>query len=100
MKFFIIILISFAGFSAAFSQDLDSLTVKDTVNSDSGEIVTPEIKVDAQRDFMRVEDDKTIFDISKMKEDPGPNALELMRKIPMLTVENETILLRAVLQRS
>lgn len=94
MKVFLIILISFVSFSAAFPQNSDSLTVKDTVNSDSGEITTPEIKVDAQKDFMRVEDDKTIFDISKMKEDPGPNALELMRKIPMLTVENETILLR------
>lgn len=55
---------------------------------------TDVINVDAQKDFIRMEDDKLIYDISKMKIDPGPNALELMKKIPMVTVEGENVLLR------
>jgi hypothetical protein len=38
-----------------------------------------------------MEDDKAVYDISKMKIDPGPNALELMKKIPMVSVEGENV---------
>lgn len=89
MRVFLIILLSAIFFCKSYSQTSDSLNTKDSVKS-----VTPEIKVEAEENFMRVEDDKTIYDISKMKMDPGPNALELMRKIPMVTVENENVLLR------
>lgn len=55
---------------------------------------TDVINVEAQKDFMHMEDEKIIFDISKMKIDPGPDGLELMKRIPMVTVEGETVLLR------
>ncbi len=55
---------------------------------------TDVINVEAQKDFMHMEDDKMVYDISKMKIDPGPNGLELMKKIPMVSVEGENVLLR------
>lgn len=99
MRIFFIILLSVICFCRSYSQTDDSLSVKDSLSiknslKDSIEVITPEIKVEAEENFMRIEDDKTIYDISKIKMDPGPNALELMRKIPMVTVENENILLR------
>ncbi len=61
----------------------------------SGKITSTDvINVEAQKDFMHMEDDKMVYDISKMKIDPGPNALELMKKIPMLSVDGENVLLR------
>ncbi len=55
---------------------------------------TDVINVEAQKDFMHIEDDKMVYDISKMKIDPGPNGLELMKKIPMVSVDGENVLLR------
>ncbi len=55
---------------------------------------TDVINVNADKDFMHMEDDKMIYDISKMKINPGPNALELMKKIPMVSVDGENVLLR------
>lgn len=68
--------------------------LSDTVFLSPKITTTDVINVDAQKDFIRMEDDKLIYDISKMKIDPGPNALELMKKIPMVTVEGENVLLR------
>ncbi len=55
---------------------------------------TDVINVEAQKDFMHIEDDKMVYNISKMKIDPGPNGLELMKKIPMVSVDGENVLLR------
>ncbi len=66
----------------------------DTIILKSKQLYTPTITVEASKNFMTIQDDKIIFELSKMKSDPGINALELMRKIPMMSVENETVLLR------
>jgi len=81
-------------FTKKISSDEFSDFSVDTVKLKSKIVSTDVITVEAQKDFMRIEDDKTIYDISKIGLDPGPNALELMKKIPMLTVEGENVLLR------
>lgn len=68
--------------------------LSDTVFLSTRIATTDVINVEAQKEFMSMEDDKLIYDISKMKIDPGPNAFELMKKIPMVSVEGENILLR------
>lgn len=68
--------------------------LSDTVFLSSKITSTDVINVEADKDFMHVEDEKVVYDISKMKMDPGPNGLELMRKIPMVSVEGEDVLLR------
>lgn len=68
--------------------------LSDTIFLSSKITSTDVIDVNANKDFMHMEDDKMVYDISKMKIDPGPNAFELMRKIPMVSVEGDNVLLR------
>lgn len=68
--------------------------LSDTVFLSSRITTTDVINVEANKDFMHMEDDKMVYDISKMKIDPGPNGLELMKRIPMVTVEGEDVKLR------
>jgi len=71
-----------------------AVSLNDTVFLSPKIATTDVINVEAQKDFVHVEDDKTIYDISRMKIDPGPDAFELMKKIPMISTEGENVLLR------
>lgn len=76
----------------SFNNSVKSLS--DTIFLSQRISTTDVINVEAMKNFMTMEDDKMIYDISKMKIDPGPNGLELMKKIPMVSVEGENVLLR------
>ncbi|MBS1494997.1 MAG: TonB-dependent receptor [Bacteroidetes bacterium] len=76
------------------SPDVSASIINDTIFLSTKITSTDVINVEAQKDFMHIEDDKMVYDISKMKIDPGPNGLELMKKIPMVSVDGENVLLR------
>ncbi|MBX7045547.1 MAG: TonB-dependent receptor [Ignavibacteria bacterium] len=85
---------SYSKIKKKFSTETNAGFLSDTIYLHPKTVTTDVINVEADKDFMRMEDDKMIFDISKMKVNPGPNALELMKKIPMVTVEGDNVLLR------
>ncbi|MBS1515686.1 MAG: TonB-dependent receptor [Bacteroidetes bacterium] len=77
-----------------FSTETNDEFLTDTFHLKSKTVTTNVIDVFGDKEFMQVEDEKMIFNISKMKIDPGPNALELMKRLPMVTVEGESVMLR------
>jgi outer membrane receptor protein involved in Fe transport len=85
---------AYSWFKKKITFNAGTKTLNDTIFLSPLITTTDVINVEAQKDFVHVEDDKIVYDISRMKIDPGPDALSLMKKIPMISVEGENVYLR------
>jgi len=85
------LVVNFVGYQTySKSLDIKNIDVEislDTIKLKTDKYTTDEIKVESETPDFRFEDEKKIFDATKLTDTKGGNALDVLRKVPMIDVD-------------